>query len=126
MFGVVELRRAGDEIRRPSRAHISFENLVGIVKKTQDQVEAREVFGQFHRQLGIPREKSGKRCGFQRANRDCVEAFFGQRGDVFRAEDFEVRVGKLVPKQFNRGQREDEISDGAAANDQDAVQVSSA
>jgi hypothetical protein len=45
---------------------------------------------------------------------------------VFRAEDFEARVGKAIAQEFYRGQRQDEIADGAAADDQDAIQVSSA
>ena len=42
------------------------------------------------------------------------------------AEDFEMRPGETIAQQFYRGQGEDEIADGAAANDQDAVQVSNA
>jgi len=45
---------------------------------------------------------------------------------VFGAENFKVRVGKTIAQQFYRGQGEDEIADGAAADDQDPVQVSSA
>jgi hypothetical protein len=45
---------------------------------------------------------------------------------VFGPEDFEVRIGKADPQQFDRGKRQDEIANGAAANDQNAVQVSNA
>jgi hypothetical protein len=126
MFAVIKLGRSRDECRSAGGAHIRFENLVGIVKKTQDQIEAREVIGQLDRPLRISGEKSGERTRFQRANRICVETFFSQRGDRFGAQDFKVRIGKSVSEQFDRGQREDEIADRAAADDQDAIQVSSA
>jgi len=35
-----------------------------------------------------------------------------------------VGAGKTIAQQSYRGQRQDEIADGAAANYQDAVQVS--
>jgi hypothetical protein len=126
MFTVIKLGRSRNECRSAGGAHICLENLVGIVKETQDQVEARKIVAQLRRQLRIPREKSGERTGFKRANRVCVETLFGQRGDGFGAEDFQVRVRKSVSEQFDRGQREDKIADRAAADDQDAVQVNSA
>ena len=126
MFAVVELGWSRDEQRVAGHADIRFKNFVGIVKKAQDQFEAREVIGQLHRELGIPCEKSGERSEFQGADRGGVETLFGQHGDLFGAENFEVRLGKSVPQQFDRGQRQDEIADRAAADDQDAVQVSNA
>ncbi|TSA41632.1 MAG: hypothetical protein D4R57_00335, partial [Verrucomicrobiales bacterium] len=41
--------------------------------------------------------------------------------DVGITENFEVRAGKLLPQRGDCGQREDEISDGAAANDEDSA-----
>lgn|ERR1041385_5731603 len=126
VFAVVELGRPREENRGAARANIRFKNFVGVVQKTQDEIEATEVIGQFRRQLGVSREKWDERSGFNRANCIRVEAFVSERGDVFRAENFEVRVGKTIAQQFYRGQRQDEIADRAAADDQDAIQVSSA
>jgi len=45
---------------------------------------------------------------------------------VFGAENFEVRLWEAIAQKFYRGQSEDEIADGATADDQDPIQVSSA
>ena len=44
----------------------------------------------------------------------------GERDDVLVAEDFELRVGKIFAQQPDRRQREDEIADGPAADDENA------
>lgn len=45
---------------------------------------------------------------------------------MFVTKNFEMRFRESVSKQFNCGQSEDEIANGAASNDQDAIQVSNA
>ena len=105
---------------------MGFKNFVRIIEVTQDEIETAEVAGQLGGQIGVSREKSDERSRFNRTNRIRVETSFGQRRDVFGAEDFDVRAGKAITQKFYRGQGEDEIADGAAADDQDAIQVSSA
>ncbi|HSV62372.1 MAG TPA: hypothetical protein VLH83_03430 [Chthoniobacterales bacterium] len=126
MFAVIELGRSRDEIRDAGKPHIGFKNFIRVVEVTQDEIETAEVAGQLRGQLGVSGEKSGERSRFNRADRIGVEASFGKRGNVFGAEDFDVRVGIMIAEQSYRGQGEDEIADGAAADDQDPVQVSSA
>src|ERR1043166_1110079 len=96
MFAVVELRRSRDESPGAGSAHIGFKNFVGIIKVARDEIETREGVSQLRGQLGVSREKTGKRWGFKRTNRIGVETSFGECGDVFDAEDFEVRVGKAI------------------------------
>jgi hypothetical protein len=126
MFAIVEAGWSRKERRLAASADIRFENLVGIVKITQDQVKAAEVIAQLCRQLAISDEKSGERARFNRPDRVRVEPFFAERGDVFDAQNFQARARKTIAQQLDGRQREDEIADRAAADDQNAVQVSNA
>ena len=126
MFAVVEPGGSDEKSRGGALPHIRFENLIGIKKVTQDQIETREVIGQLTGEVGVSSEGSSERHRVEGANGIGVKSFFGQSGDGFGAEDFQMRPGETIAQQFYRGQGKDEIADGAAANDQDAVQVSSA
>ena len=126
MFAVVEAGRSGEKSRGCALPHIRFENLIGIKEVTQDQIETREVIGQLSRELGVSGEGSGERHRVERPNGIGVEPFFGKSRDVFGSKNLQMRPGETIAQQLYRGQREDEIADGAAANDQDAVQVSNA
>jgi hypothetical protein len=89
-------------------------------------METREVLGQLGRKFRISGEESSKGRRIERSNRVGVEPFLGKCHDRFGAEDFQVRLGETIAQKFYRWQSEDEIADGTAANDQDAVQVSNA
>jgi len=126
VLAVVELGRSRQESRGAARADIRFKNFLRIIEEAQDEIEAAEVIGQLGWELGVSREKPGERGRFHRTNCIRVKAFLGERGDGFGAENFEVRVREAIAQKFYRGQGEDEIADGATADDQDAIQVSSA
>jgi hypothetical protein len=126
MFAVVEAGGSGEKSRGYALPHIRFENLVGIKEVTQDQIETREVIGQFTGKLAVSGEGSSERCRVERPDGIGVESFLGKSRDGFGAENFQMRPGETIAQQSYRGQSEDEVADGAAANNQDAVQVSNA
>jgi hypothetical protein len=126
MFAVVEPGRSGEKSRGCALPHIRFENLIEIKEVTQDQIETRQVIGQLTGELGVSREESSERWRIYGPNGVSVEPFLRKRRDVFGAENFQMRPGETIAQQFYRGQRQDKIADGAAANEQDAVQVSNA
>jgi hypothetical protein len=124
VFAVIEPRGPGEKSRGCAPPHIAFENLIGIEEVTHDQIETCEVIRQLPWKLGVSGEGSNERHGVERPNGIGVESLFGKSRDGFGTEDFQMRRGETITQQFYRGQGKDEIADGAAANDQDAVQVS--
>jgi hypothetical protein len=126
VLAVVELGRSRQELGGATTPHIRLENPIWIVEVAEDQIETGEVTRQLHRQVAVSHEKSGERAGFNRATLVCVETFFGQRGNGFRAKYLEMRPGEAIAKQFDGGQRQDKIADGAAANDENPVQFNTA
>jgi len=126
MCAVVRLERTSKKSCGSASPHVRFENFVRIEKITQDQIKPGEVFGKCSRKFNVAREKPGQRRGVERSNGVGVKPFFGQGRDVFYAEDLQMRGGETIAQQFYRGQGEDEIANGGAANDQDTVQVSNA
>src|SRR3954466_12532623 len=117
----IQLRGAGQESRGTARPDIRFKNSVGIVEVAQDQIEIREVVAEIEWELGVRGEEPGERSGIQRANRIGVKAFMRQSDDVRNAENLKVRGRKPVPQQFDRRQREDEVANGAAADNEDPI-----
>src|SRR5262249_52365841 len=102
---------------------IGFENLVGIVEITDDQIEAGEVISQFRRQFRVTCEKSGQRSVFDRAHCLGVEPIFREHCNVFVPENLEVGLWPPTTKRFERGQSENEIADGAATDHKNAVHL---
>jgi hypothetical protein len=43
---------------------------------------------------------------------------------MFQAKNLQVRIGKAIAEQLDGRQRENEVADGAAADDEDPVQLS--
>ena len=126
VIAVVELAHSREKIRCAGLSDVRFEDFVRIVEVTQDKIEAGKIRDKVGRQLGVLREEFRQRRRFDGADFIRVETLLRQRGDMFGPENFEVRARKAVAQQFYRRQREDEIADGAAANDQDTLQVSNA
>jgi hypothetical protein len=126
VLAVVELGRAGEEGRGSAMADVCFENFVRIEQITQNEIETRKVIDQVCWKLTAASEEPGERRGIERANGVCIKPFLSQRRDALGAEDFQMRAGETIAQQFDGGQRQDKIADGAAANNQDAVQVSNA
>ena len=47
-----------------------------------------------------------------------------ERGNVGNAKNCQVRTREAVTQQLDRWQRQDEVANGAAANDEDPIQLS--
>jgi hypothetical protein len=125
VLGVVQFRRPGDEGRGSALPKICLKDSVRIVEVAHDQIELCEIRRELARDLGMRSEKSGQRSGVQGADVMGVEAFIGERDDVGDAQDFKTRGREAIAQQSERGQRQDEIANGAAADDEDPVQLNS-
>jgi hypothetical protein len=68
-------------------------------------------------------EESRERSRVQGANRIGVKAFIRERDDVGNAKNLESRGGEAIAQQFDRRQRQDEIANGSAADNEDPVQL---
>ena len=118
--GVVDLREGGEKILHASPSEVRLEESAGVIKKTHHLLEAREVFHEVRRKFAAGDEEAGHRAVFDRARGIRIEAVFGERDDVLVAEDFQMRAGECLAQQLDRGQREDEVADGPATDDEDA------
>jgi hypothetical protein len=126
VLAVVQLWRSGKKSSGAGFADVLFENLIGIVKVADDQIEAGEIFAELRGQLRVAREESRQRTGIKRTDGIGIEAFLRERGNVSGPENLEMRARKPITKQLDRGQSEDEIADRAAADDEDPLQINSA
>jgi len=125
VFAVVQLPRSGKKSSGAGFADVLFENLIGIVKVADDQIEAGEIFAELSGQLGVAREETRQCARIERANGIGIEASLSQRRDVSGPENLQMRARKPITQQLDRGQGEDEIADRAAADDEDPVQINS-
>ena len=90
-----------------------------IVEVADDLVKAREVFRKLRLEFRTWDKERGHRTVFDATGRVSVEATFRERDDVLVAEDFDVRTGEAFAHEPDRREREDEVADGAATDDQD-------
>src|SRR6266576_6913655 len=108
--------RTGDELRERTTGHVSLENFIRIVEVGNNDVELGEVIREFGGQFPVARKEARQTA---RLNRLCPihqPARERQPHDVRVAENFEMRPGKLPPQRRDGRQRENEITDRAAAN----------
>lgn len=124
-FGGVEIgifvgaMGACDELGAGGACDIGLEDFIRIVKIGQDEVETPEVGGEIGIQIAVAGEETGQGPGFDGSQ--LVDPFRGELSDVRIAEQGQVSLGKLLAEGGDGGQGEDEIADGAAADDQNAA-----
>ena len=94
------------QIFNATSTKICFEDLVGVIQVTDDQIEAREIPGQFRRQFRIAREKSRQQSVFDRLHCLCIEPILREHCNVLVPENLDVRVRPRVAKCFERWQSE--------------------
>src|SRR6185312_7945567 len=115
----IRAMRSGDELRRRAALNVLLKNSVRIVEKREDQDEPREVIRQLRVEAAVAREKAGHRAGLDGTHFIRQSAGLGQLRDVRITKDFEMRVRKLSAQRRENRQRQNEIADGAAADDED-------
>ena len=121
MFGLRLLgaMRPRNKLGLGDAGDVVAEDLIRVVEIGEDDVEAGEVFAQRRIEFPAPRKKPRRSPGFDGTDFVDHARVFGQGGDVRIAQHFEMGLGKLFSQRGQRGQGEDEIADGPAANDQD-------
>ena len=118
-LGFIRSVRAREELRLAASLHVLCEEAVGVVEVGDDDVEAGEVVAHRVVEVAPIGEEARERAGFDGTDGIGEAAVQGERGDVRVAEDFEMRVGEPPPQRREHRQREDEVPDGSAANDED-------
>ena len=119
-----DLRRAGQEFSRRRNAQIAVKDFVGIEEVADDQIEAP----QSNRQAlsAIPRlrrrNSPGPRIRSSAPRRRKIDSRPTRRC-VCNRESRDARVRKASRSSFMRRQRENEIANRAAANNEDALHL---
>ena len=116
-FGI-DLRRCLDQLAHTRAPQVAGKKAVRIVEITHDLLETREVLAQPGVEFRLRIEEARHGRVFDRTGRVGQAAAFGQRDDVLVAEDFEPHVREGFAQELDGRQREQEIADGAAADDQ--------
>src|SRR5262245_47400835 len=111
--------RRGDKLAVQTFVDVGFENLVRVVEVRNDDVELGEIIAQVFRQFSVTRKKSGQCARLDRLHSIHQSASERELCDMRVAQDFKMRVGKLIPQRSENGKRENEISNRAAADDED-------
>ena len=119
--GVVRPVRAGEELRFRPGGHVRLEESIGIVEVGNNHGEAGEVLAPFLGEGATAREEARERTRLDGAHGVGESPGDGELGDVRVAEDFEVRLRELPPECRQHRQREDEVADGTAADDEDFI-----
>ena len=110
--------RSGNELPHRTTAYVGLKNLIGIVKIGDNQIELGKIIRELFRQLAIARKKSSQCPRFDGLN--TIHQPSGQRQlhDVRIAQNLQMRLGELAAQSRDGWQRQDEIADGSAANNQ--------
>jgi len=111
--------RANDELCLGAPGHIGLKEPVRIVEVGEDNRKVREVIPKFHGQLSIASEEPGQRASFNRAH--FLRQPPGNRKlcDVTVAQDLDARPGQPGSQHRQYGQGENEVPNGATADNED-------
>ena len=120
VLGVVDFRVGGEQVFHARAAQVGLEKTVGIEEVADDLLKAGEIGHEIRREHGARDEEAGHRPILDGARGIGVGAAFGEGDDVAVAEDFEMRGGKIFAQQSDRREREDEIANRSAADDENA------
>jgi len=110
---------ADNELRAGAAGDVGLEDFVWVVKVGEDEIEFGEVVSEVIGELAVAGEKAGEGLGFDGLH--AVDEAAGQRelGDVRVAEDFDLGSGELPAQGGDGRERQDEVADCAAADDED-------
>src|SRR5689334_16657291 len=108
-----------DELSFGGAGDIRFEDVVWIEEVGDDDVEGFEVYGPFGIEFGLAGEEAGERTGFDGTESVNDAGGASQFRDTRVTEEFEMCVWKGGAQGADGGKGEDEVTDGAAADDED-------
>ena len=115
----IDFGRGFDEVFYATTPQVARKKPVGVVQIADDLLETGEVFAEFRVEFGLGIEKPGHRGVFDGTDGVRIPAADRQRDNVFVAQHFQPDVRERLAQQAERGQRQQEIADGTAANDED-------
>src|ERR1041385_9205654 len=114
----IRTMRRREKLRSRTSADVRSENQIGIVEIGNDEIEARKKIAERRGESASARKETRQRPGLDRTHFVSAAGEFGQAGDVQIAEHFETRFRKVLSQCSNRGQRENEITNRSAADDE--------
>lgn len=110
---------SGNELRLGATTDIFLKNSVRIVEIRNDDIKAIKVVGERFVQFPAPSEKTCQSTGFYGTHAIDIPCEFGQSGDMRIAKDFDVRPRELFAQGGECRKRQDEVTNGATANNED-------
>src|SRR6266481_7478127 len=115
-----DLGRPAKQIFYATAPQVVFKDPIGIKQITDNQIEARKIICQLRWQLRIPREEARERPIFDGAYCLGVKSVFRKHGNVFVTKNLDGCMRTGVSQRLERRQRENEIANCAAADQQNA------
>jgi hypothetical protein len=115
----IRAMRPDDELPRRTPLHVRLKNLIRVVEVGNDDVELGKVIAQVFGQFPVPREETRQAPRLDGLHAIHQTARLRQLHDMGITQHFEMRLGKLLSQRGEGRQRENEIPDRAAANDED-------
>src|ERR1700761_5604553 len=96
---------------------VGTKKAVGIIEIGKDQIESTDVIHPVGIENGTGHEKGAERTVIHRTGRIEVVTLQGNLGEARVAKQLDVRIGPLLAQKTHRGQGDNEIAQGAAANE---------
>ena len=112
-----------DELRFRAARHVFLKYSVRIVQVGDNDCEAGEIIRQRLVEGAVPGEETGERAGVNRANLVYRSASECQLRDVRIAQHLQMRLGKLPPQRREHRQRQNEVANRAAADNENFAVV---
>ena len=100
------------------RSRVVKEEAIRIVKVREHQVEVADVIHPPWIEHSARSKERAERAVIHGADRVEVVALQGNLRDARMAEHFDVRIGPALTQQTQGGKRDDEVTQGAAADEQ--------
>jgi len=117
-FGFIRAMRRGDKLPVQTAANIRLENFVRVVEVGDYDVELGKIIRKLGGQFPAAREETRQAARLNRLRAIHQSARERELHDVRVTEDFEVRLGELPAQRSDGRERQNEITDGAAADDE--------
>ena len=111
--------RSCDELRFRAASYVLLKYSVRIVQVGDNYCEAGEIIGQTFIQRAIARKEAGQCPRFDGFHGVCEPALQSQLRDVRVTEYLQARIRELISQRREHRQCQDEVSDRAAADDED-------
>ena len=120
-IGLIRPMRRDDKLRRRATGDVRLKNFVRVVQVRDDDVEPGKVIRKVRGELAIPSEETGEAPRLDGLHPVHQSAGQRQLDDMRVTKHFQMRLRKLPAESRDGGQRENEIANRPATNDEDSA-----